>query len=118
MSPDPRTVVVVGTLDTKGKELAYLAQRVKEAGCHALLMDVGAHNATEVIADIPVDQVAAAGGEDIATIRAMPRGEAVEKISAAAAAYLKQMINEERVHGVIGVGGSGGTTICAAAMRG
>jgi uncharacterized protein (UPF0261 family) len=81
-------------------------------------MDVGAHAGSDVSADIPVDQVAAAAGEDIAKIRAMPRGEAVEKISLAAATYLKQMIEAGEANGVIGVGGSGGTTICAAAMRG
>jgi uncharacterized protein (UPF0261 family) len=70
-----KTVVVMGTMDTKIRELAYLAQRVRAAGCRALLMDVSA--------DIPVDQVAAAVGRDIALLRAMPRGEAVEAISAA-----------------------------------
>ena len=118
MSQELKTVVVMGTMDTKGRELAYLAQRVREAGCRALLMDVGTHAGSDVGADIPVDQVAAAAGEDIALIRAMPRGEAVEKVSVAATSYLKQMIDAGEAHGVIGVGGSGGTTICAAAMRG
>jgi uncharacterized protein (UPF0261 family) len=47
----------------------------------------------------------------------LPRGEAVEKIGRAAAAYLHQMIESGEAHGVIGVGGSGGMTICATAMR-
>jgi uncharacterized protein (UPF0261 family) len=117
MSQDLKTVVVTGTMDTKGRELAYLAQSVRQAGCRALLMDVGVHARSDTRADIPVDQVAAVIGEDMAAIRAMPRGEAVEKISLAAATYLTQMIEAGEVHGVIGVGGSGGTTICAAAMR-
>ena len=118
MPEDAKTVVVMGTMDTKGRELAYLAQRVREAGCRALLMDVGAHAGSDVAADIPADQIAAAAGEEIALIRALPRGEAVEKISVAATSYLKRMIDAGKAHGVIGVGGSGGTTICAAAMRG
>jgi uncharacterized protein (UPF0261 family) len=117
MPEDVKTVVVMGTMDTKGRELAYLAQRVREAGCRALLMDVGAHAGSDVGADIPAGQIAAAAGEDIASIRALPRGEAVEKISEAATSYLKRMIDSGEAHGVIGVGGSGGTTICAAAMR-
>jgi uncharacterized protein (UPF0261 family) len=55
--------------------------------------------------------------EDIETIRALPRGEAVEKMVAAASVYLQNLIQTGEAHGVIGVGGSGGTTICAAAMR-
>jgi uncharacterized protein (UPF0261 family) len=113
-----KTVVVMGTMDTKGRELAYLAQRVREAGCRGLLMDVSARAGGDVSADIPVDRVAAAAGRDIALFRAMPRGEAVETISMAAASYLKRMIDAGEAHGVIGVGGPGATTICAAAMRG
>jgi len=107
----------MGTMDTKGLELAYLAEQVRSAGCRALLMDVGAHDETDVKADIPASVVAAAIGEEITVIRALPRGEAVEKISQAAAAYLLRMIESGEVHGIIGAGGSGGTTICAAAMR-
>jgi uncharacterized protein (UPF0261 family) len=118
MLQDSKTVIVMGTMDTKHREVAYLAERVREAGCRTLLMDVGVHAASDAKADIPVDQVAAAAGEAIAAIRAMPRGEAVAKISIAAATCLKQMIDSGQAHGVIGVGGSGGTTICATAMRG
>lgn len=117
MGGKSKTVVIIGTMDTKGLELAYLAEQVKSAGCRALVMDVGAHDETDVKADIPGSAVASAIGEDITAIRALPRGEAVEKISQAAAAYLLRMIESGEVHGVIGAGGSGGTTICAAAMR-
>jgi len=61
--------------------------------------------------------VAAAINEDIAAVRGLARGEAVEKMISAAAAKLKDLVTSGKAHGVIGVGGSGGTTICAAAMR-
>ena len=57
MPQDLRTVVVMGTMDTKGQELAYLAERVKAAGCRALLMDVGAHSRSPVPADIPAEEL-------------------------------------------------------------
>jgi uncharacterized protein (UPF0261 family) len=112
-----KTVVVMGTLDTKGEELAYLAERVRSTGCRALLMDVGVHHETQVRADIPVSTVLQAIGDDIHAVRSLPRGEAVEKISQGASAYLLRLVESGEVHGVIGAGGSGGTTICAAAMR-
>jgi uncharacterized protein (UPF0261 family) len=116
--PEPaKTIIVMGTMDTKSPELAYLAQQVSSAGCHAILMDVGAHAASDSKADITAAQVAAAIGEDIETIRALPRGEAVEKMVAAASVCLQNRVRAGEAHGVIGVGGSGGTTICAAAMR-
>ena len=117
MPQDLRTVVVMGTMDTKGQELAYLAERVKAAGCRALLMDVGAHSRSPVPADIPAEELASAAGEDITRIRRLPRGEAVQIICDAAAAYLKKLVESGEAHGAIGVGGSGGTTICATAMR-
>jgi uncharacterized protein (UPF0261 family) len=117
MPQDLRTVIVMGTMDTKGREIAYLAERVKAAGCGALLMDVGAHNQSLVPADIPAEALASAAGEDIMHIRSLPRGEAVHKVCNAAAAYLKRLVESGEAHGAIGVGGSGGTTICAAAMR-
>lgn len=113
-----KTVIVIGTVDTKGPELAYLKEQVIASGCQALLMDVGAHNESETSDDIPAGEVARAIGEDIDMLRALPRGEAVEKISNAAAVHLSRLVAEDKAHGVIGLGGSGGTTICAAAMRG
>jgi uncharacterized protein (UPF0261 family) len=112
-----KTIVVMGTMDTKGPELAYLAQQIASAGCRALLMDVGAATESDTDADITAAQVAAFVGEDINAVRSLPRGEAVEKMVAAAAAYLQHMVQSGETHGIIGVGGSGGTTICAAAMR-
>ncbi|MGW8303757.1 MAG: Tm-1-like ATP-binding domain-containing protein [Desulfobacterales bacterium] len=112
-----KTIVVMGTMDTKGPELAYLAQQISSAGCRALLMDVGAAAESDTDADITAAQVAAFINEDINAVRALPRGEAVEKMVAAAAACLQHRVQSGEAHGVIGVGGSGGTTICAAAMR-
>lgn len=115
---DPRMVVVMGTMDTKGAELAYLSQQVRRKGCRAVLMDLGVHNRSGIPADITADEVAASAGTDIEAIRAAPRGEAVEQMSVASAHYLSRMVEAGDLHGVIGMGGSGGTTICSAAMRG
>lgn len=114
---DRPAVVVMGTMDTKGPELAYLAERVEAFGCRALRMDVSASRATEFKADIGGPEIAAAVGRDIDAIHALPRGEAVGLICEGAAICLNRLIAEGKAHGVIGVGGSGGTTICTAAMR-
>lgn len=113
-----RTVAVIGTMDTKSAELSYLAERVRAAGCPALLIDIGVYNRSPVPTDISAQAVAAAAGEDVHRLRAMPRGDAVAAMSRAAAVYLGRAVESGEIHGVIGVGGSGGTTICAAAMRG
>jgi len=68
-----KTVIVIGTLDTKGPELAYLQDQVIASGCQALLMDVGVHNQSETAADINAGEVARTIGEDIEVLRALPR---------------------------------------------
>lgn len=110
-------VIVMGTMDTKGAELTFLAERVRAHGCRALLMDVSANRDTPFQADISSAEVARAAGQDIDAVRALPRGEAVSVICDGAAALLADITASGRAHGVIGAGGSGGTTICAAAMR-
>lgn len=111
------TIVVMGTLDTKGPELAFLAGRVQAHGCAPLLMDVSASRSDFAGADISAGDVAAAVGRDVAAIHALPRGEAVALVCEGAALTLNRLAAEERLQGVVGVGGSGGTTICTAAMR-
>lgn len=112
-----KTVIVMGTMDTKGAELTYLARGVTAAGCRAVLLDVGTHYESEFQSDIPAAQVAAESGLSAELLRQLPRSEAVEKISQAAANTLNSLVAAGQADAVVGLGGSGGTTICAAAMR-
>lgn len=112
-----KTIVVMGTMDTKAAELSYLADRIRSMGVSALLMDVGTHRESGSKADIPLSEILAVQGKNAEDIHEMPRGKAVEAVSNAAAQYLQQIISTGKAHGVIGLGGSGGTTICTAAMR-
>jgi len=93
-----KTVVVIGTMDTKGLELAYLAEQIKAAGCRTLLMDVGTRGESGVTADIPVEKVVGCIGEKIEAIRSLPRGDAVEKMCRAAAACLNQIVDSGKAH--------------------
>lgn len=113
----PPTVVVMGTMDTKATELAFLAERVNACGCRAILMDVSAGKSPESNAAITTADIAAAVGRNADDITALPRGEAVALVCEGAAATLNQMVERDQIQGVVGVGGSGGTTICTAAMR-
>ena len=64
------TVLVIGTLDTKGPESAYLAQRIRDNGCHTLLLDSGIlGEADGVTPDLTRQQVAIAAGSTIEQLR-------------------------------------------------
>jgi uncharacterized protein (UPF0261 family) len=112
------TVVLVGTLDTKGVEYAYLRDRIREAGAEVLLVDAGILGEPQVPADVTREEVAAAAGADHAELaRAADRGAAVDAMGRGAAAVLGRLHAEGRLQGAAAVGGSGNSSIAAQAMR-
>ena len=112
------TIAVLGTLDTKGREHAFVAERIRSHGHDVLLIDVGTGAEPVVAADISRADVAAAGGLDLAAVVARgDRGECVAAMAGAAAALVGRLVEEGRIQGLISLGGGGGTAIATAAMR-
>jgi len=107
-------IYVVGTADTKGEELAYLAACIKAAGGRPLLVDVGTRPSA-VAVDVDARTVAAAhpDGAD-AVLSGDDRGQAVAAMSVAFSRFLPARAD---IAGVIGIGGGGGTSIVTAGMR-
>ena len=111
------TVVLLGTLDTKGHEYDYLRARLLEQGVEVILVDAGVFE-PQVQADIPQDEVAAAAGADIAALReAGDRGAAVETMCRGSAEIVRGLFEAGQLDGILTVGGSGNSSIGAAAMR-
>jgi uncharacterized protein (UPF0261 family) len=112
------TIAVLGTLDTKGREHSFVAERIRASGHGVLLIDVGTGAEPAVSPDIPRGDVAAAGGIDLAELMARgDRGECVTAMAQAAPRLLERLAAEGRIQGVISLGGGGGTAIATAAMR-
>ncbi|NYJ04123.1 Tm-1-like ATP-binding domain-containing protein [Petropleomorpha daqingensis] len=110
-----RTVVLVGTLDTKGEEYAFLRDRLAASGVETLLVDVGTQGPPRTEPDVSREEVAAAGGVDLAALT--DRGAAVAAMCQAAPVVVRRLFDEGRCQGVLAAGGSGGTAIATAAMR-
>jgi uncharacterized protein (UPF0261 family) len=112
------TVVLVGTLDTKGAEYAFLRDRLVLAGLEVLVVDVGTLGPPATAADVTREQVAAAAGIDLAGLTAAgDRGAAMTAMCAAAPVVVRRLYEEGRCDGVLAAGGSGNTAIATAAMR-
>jgi len=112
------TVVLLGTLDTKGHEYGFLRERLREAGVDVLLVDTGVLGKPLVEHDVTREEVARAGGSDHAELaEAADRGVAMEAMGRGAAAVLVRLYGEGRVDGVAAIGGSGNSSIAARAMR-
>ncbi len=113
------TVVLLGTLDTKGHEYDYLRERIREAGCDVVLVDTGVLGEPLTAPDVTREEVAQAAGEDVAALAAADdRGAAVSAMGRGAAEIVRRLHEEGRLDGVASVGGSGNASIAAEAMRG
>ena len=115
MSP---TVLLIGTLDTKGDEYAFLRDRLNDAGVDVLLADVGTLEPPRTDADITREEVAAGTGADLSALaEARDRGAAGTAMADAAAVLAKRLHDEGRIDGVLAAGGSGNTAIATRAMQ-
>ena len=112
------TIAVLGTLDSKGEEHAFVAALIAQHGHKPLLIDVGTGGPATVQPDITREQVAASAGIDLASLMAKKdRGECVVAMTKAAPACVAKLAAEGRIDGIISLGGGGGTAIGTAAMR-
>lgn len=111
------TVLVIGTLDTKGEECAYLRARLAAAGCDVVVMDAGILGEPQVPADISREEVARAAGTDLASlVESGDRSKAIETMSRGAAEVVRRLHEEGRVDGILGIGGSNGSALVTTAM--
>jgi uncharacterized protein (UPF0261 family) len=112
------TVVLVGTLDTKGVEYDYLRSRLREQGVDVVLIDAGVLGEPLAEPDIGREEVARAVGAEVGELAATgDRGAAVETMARGAAEIVKRLRAEGRLDGILGLGGSGGSAIATYAMR-
>ncbi|MEV5891875.1 Tm-1-like ATP-binding domain-containing protein [Nonomuraea fuscirosea] len=131
-------VLLLGTFDTKGAEYAHVRDLVTATGQEVVLLDAGVMGAPPseegtgagtgtgaragggpgLEADFGAAAVAEAGGARLEELRgAGDRGHALEVMAAGAAAIAKDLHAQGRLSGVLALGGSGGSSIAAAAMR-
>jgi uncharacterized protein (UPF0261 family) len=99
------TVVLLGTLDTKGHEYEYLRERLRDHGVEVLLVDAGV---TEPLVEPDLAVGRPAYGD---------RGAAVEEAARGAEELVRRLHEEGRLDGILALGGSGGTAIATQAMR-
>jgi uncharacterized protein (UPF0261 family) len=112
------TVVAVGTLDTKGAEYEFLRARLREHGVDVILVDAGVQGEPATEPDVARSEVARAAGADVGQLAAAgDRGAAIEAMSRGAAAIVERLYREGRLDAVVGMGGTGGTSLVTHAMQ-
>jgi uncharacterized protein (UPF0261 family) len=112
------TVVLLGTLDTKGREYAFLKERLLEHGVEVTVVDAGVHEPAGLEPDVPRDEVARAAGADVDALAAAgDRGGAVTAMAEGAEQVVLGLYARGELDGILALGGSGGSSIAARAMR-
>jgi uncharacterized protein (UPF0261 family) len=117
-----RTVVIVGSLDTKGRETAFVRDCLVAAGVRPYVVDFGILGEPQFTPDVSAAEVATAAGSSVAQLRATrnepgARGRAIDVMAAGAARIVRDLWDAGHCAGVIGLGGGQGSTVISAAMR-
>lgn len=111
-------VLLLGTLDTKGLEVAFVRDRLVAAGVSVVVADAGVLSLPTIPADISRDEFFNLVGVKAANLKtAGDRGRAVSLAADAAAKLAVRLHRDGKLTGILGLGGSAGTTIATAAMR-
>ncbi len=114
-----KTVLLIGTMDTKEEELLFCRDLIRRKGFGVLLMDAGILRDPRSAPDIGRRDVArAAGITDLEGLVATGnKGKCIEVMIKGVAAKTLEFYRKGAFQGVLGLGGAQGTDICATAMR-
>ncbi len=112
------TVLLVGALDTKGVEYAFVKDLIEAAGLQTVVVDFGVMGQPAFEPDVSRAQVAAAAGGDLTYLASgTHKDEAMRTMAQGLASVVERLYSEGRFDGILGMGGSGGTSIATTAMR-
>jgi uncharacterized protein (UPF0261 family) len=114
-----KKICLIGAFDTKGREYGFVRQRILDRGHEVLTVNTGIMGSTDLFpVDVEADKVAEAGGDSLAALRKKKdRGAAMKTMCAGAPAIVKALHDDGRLSAIVGMGGTGGTTVVTAAMR-
>ena len=113
-----KTVCIVGTMDTKGIEFAFIKTQIESAGVSTCVINTGILGDSQLTPDISADEVAQAGGSSLQALRDEgDRGNSVTVMAQGAAALVAEKQAAGEIDGIISLGGSAGTTIGTTAMQ-
>lgn len=119
ISNSNKTVLIIGTLDTKSVEVKYLRDRIIEQGINVLILDTGAlGEPQDIVPDFSARETAEAAGTKLEVVRKAPsRGQAIEHMLKGSKVITEKLFNQGKIHGAISIGGAEGGVMAASAMQ-
>jgi uncharacterized protein (UPF0261 family) len=115
----PKTICIIGAFDTKGEDHAFLRDEILKRGHQTVTINIGVLGSTTLFpVDYESETVARAGGFNLAELRSnRDKAAAMKAFDEAAPKLVLRLFQEQKLDGMIGMGGSGGSAIIASAMR-
>lgn len=113
-----KTIALVGSFDTKGKEFEYVRDILEGKGVSVRTVDFGIMGKPHFKPDVTRESVIEAGGGDIARLMSgKHKDEAMKVVAKGVESIVTKLYVAGEIDGVMGMGGSGGTSVVTAAMR-
>lgn len=113
-----KTIAIAGTFDSKGKEFLYVKSVIEGLGLKAFTIHSGVFEPM-FTPDVSNEEVAAAAGFDIHEIAAKKdRAIGTEALAKGMEQIIPKLYAEGKFDGILSFGGTGGTSIVTAGMRG
>jgi len=114
----PQTIAIVGSLDTKGVEFAFLKAEIERRGCRPLVINTGVLGAPLFPPEVSAEELALAAGTRLEDLVARAdRGQALDAMTEGVAIVVRRLFDEGRFDGIVSMGGGGGTAMGTSAMR-
>ena len=113
-----KTVCIVGTMDTKGLEFAFIKAQIEASGVSTCVVNTGIMGEPQLAPDVSADEVARRAGSSLQALRDEgDRGNSVAVMAQGASAIVAEKQAAGEIDGIISLGGSAGTTIGTTAMQ-
>jgi len=113
-----KCVLIIATMDTKGEEVRYLESCFTGLNMPFITLDAGIKGDSPFPVAIKREDVAIKGGMNIEEIRNLGHeGEAISIMSKGALEWAEELYKKGKIGGIIGIGGSMGTTLATYVMR-
>jgi uncharacterized protein (UPF0261 family) len=114
----PYKALLLATMDTKSNEAAFIRSTLEHMNIPVMTMDAGIRGFSPVLVDISREEVAAAAGRSLETVQKVGHeGKALDIMISGAQRLAEELYGQDRIHGIISLGGSMGTTLGTAVMR-
>ena len=112
-----KTIAVIESCDTKFKEAKFISDFIKNEGLNALVINTATGPAPSYNYDISREEIAESYGTPWEEMEPKSKGEKIDYMKDAVAAYVVKLYEEGKIDGIISVGGLQNTVMAANAMQ-